>query len=394
MSEVPSFAADGAGRWLLKPAFTYDGDAIRPELAIEIDAGRIVAVHPAAEAPAGLPIWRSTDLAAPGFFDVQVNGGGGVLFNAEPTADAMRAIAAAHRRCGTANCLITLITDTDDIFERAVDAAIAASGRDGVIGIHIEGPHLSPKRRGTHRADLLRPWQESTFTRVERLRRAGVPVLLTLAPEVVPEGVIARLTALGAVVSLGHSAAPQEIALRAIAEGARAATHLFNGMDPPTSRVPGLVGTVVLSELYAGFVADGHHVHPDMLKIVARARPRPGRMMLISDAMPTVNGPSSFTLQGQMITVRDGKLVNAEGSLAGVHATMASSLVFLRRSEVMSVADALDAAVAAPSRLMGLADRLGRIAANYPADLNLLDPNTLTLHAVIVAGRAAAPALI
>ena len=379
--------------WLLLPtAGVYDGETVRSDLALEIRAGRIAAVHAATALPTGLPCWQPAALAVPGFFDIQVNGGGGVLFNSDPTAAGMRAIAAAHRRSGTAHCLVTLITDTAEVMERAADAAIAASGRDGVAGIHIEGPHLSQKRRGTHRADLVRPWSEATFTLVERLRRAGVPVLLTLAPEVVPEGTIARLAALGAVVSLGHSAASANVARRAIAEGARAATHLFNGMEPPTSRVPGLVGTAILSELHTGFIADGHHVHPDMLKIVARARPRPGLMVLISDAMPTVNGPASFRLQGELIEVRDGALVNAAGSLAGVHATMATSVELLAAHATMAGEAILDAAIAAPARLMGLTDRLGKLAPGYAADINLLSPATLALEAVLVDGRPLAGA--
>jgi N-acetylglucosamine-6-phosphate deacetylase len=373
--------------WVLKPARLYDGQSILTGVAVEIAAGQIVALHPGDSCPKGLPVHATDALVAPGFVDVQVNGGGGVLFNAAPTPEGMRAIAAAHRVSGTTACLVTVITDTSEVIERAADAAIASFGRNGIAGLHIEGPHLSQKRRGTHRADLVRPWNDATFTVVDRVCRAGVPLLYTLAPEVVPAGVITRLTSLGAVVSLGHSAASPETARRAIAEGARAATHLFNGMEPIASREPGLVGTVILSDLYAGFIADGHHVHPDMLAIAARARPLRGRMVLVSDAMPTVNGPPSFDLQGQIIAVKDGKLVNAEGSLAGVHATMASSVELLRRHDVMPIADILDAAIAAPCRMMGLGASLGQIAPGRAADMVLLDPESLALRTVLVNGR-------
>lgn len=371
-----------ARRWLLAPASFFHDNEIRHDLAIEIDEGRIEGFHPCDRMPPGLPIWQTELMASSGFLDVQVNGGGGVLFNASPDVDGIRAIVEAHRQGGTFACFPTVITDTDEVLDRAASAAIDGRHIEGFAGIHIEGPHLSPARRGTHRADLIRPWDEKSLARVERLRRAGLPVLLTLAPEQVPAGVIARLTALGAVVSLGHSAASPEVVRRAIAEGARAATHLYNGMDPPGSRTPGLVGTVILSELYASFIADGHHVHPDMLKIAHRARPLPGRMVLVSDAMPTVNGPPAFTLLGERIELREGRLVNAEGSLAGVHATMASSLAFLRANQVMSVRDALECATTAPARMMGL-DRLLALRPGDMARLVLLDPHSLELKWLI-----------
>lgn len=371
--DVAPFDIDATEAWWLVPERLFDGETLDTGRAVRIVAGRIDDLHPVAEAGRDdLPVWRTNGLASPGFFDVQVNGGGGVMVNGTPTADGLRAIAAAHRPGGTMAILPTLITDAPEVMEKAVSAVIAAVGRDGIVGVHLEGPHISVARKGAHNPRFIRPIDDDTLSCVRRLRAANVPVLLTLAPECVPPGTIASLRAMGVVVSLGHTAADAATTRAAIAEGARAVTHLYNAMTPITSREPGVVGAALDSDLYCGFIADGHHVDDAVLRLAIRSRPMVGRMVLVSDAMSTWNGPDHFTLYGETIRLDGGKLVNSIGSLAGVHTDMATSLRRLVDVVGVPLEDALKMATANPSRLMGLEANVGFLRPGMPADIVLL----------------------
>ena len=377
--------------WLLRPRAVFDGERLHEAWAIRIEGDRIAQAGPAAAMPdlppaPGLRGSVAELIAAPAYVDLQVNGGGGMLLNNTPTAEAMRAIAAAHRACGTGAILPTLISDRPEAMVAAATAIRSACGRDGVAGVHFEGPHLAPARRGTHRADVLRPLDDRTLDLVTGLARAGIPVMLTLAPEMTAPGQIARLAEGGVVVSLGHTAARPDQVRAAIAEGARAATHLYNAMDPMGSRAPGALGAIIDSDLTAGIIADGHHVDPLMIRIAWRARPRPGRMMVVSDAMPTVNGPDRFRLYDEEIRLEGGRLVNAEGALAGVHADMAACVAMLVGAAGLPLAEVLAAATAIPAQLMRLPGGIGRIVPGAPADLVLVDAAG-RLCGTVMAGR-------
>jgi N-acetylglucosamine-6-phosphate deacetylase len=252
-----------------------------------------------------------------------VNGGGDCLLNDTPTLAGMETIAAAHRRLGTVAILPTLITAPPEVLDRAAEAALAARGRPGLVGLHIEGPHIAPARRGTHAAEFIRPFDQRTLTVVRRLREGGVPVMITLAPEAAQPAQIAELAATGAVVSLGHTDATAEQVRAALAAGAGCFTHLFNAMSQMQNRAAGVVGAAINSAAPAGFICDGIHVADEMLSLAIRARPVPDAMFLVSDAMPTVGGSDRFTLYGREIRVSEGRLINAEGSLAGAHVTLA-----------------------------------------------------------------------
>ena len=332
----------------LEPDLIFDGTALRTGV-LEIEAGRVVAIH----SHAG-PAEKVAGTISPGFLDLQVNGGGDVLLNTTPTVAGMQAIAAAHRRFGTVGILPTVITDAPEVLDAVAEAALAARGLAGILGLHIEGPHISVPRRGTHKAEFVRPLDARTLAVVRRLRAAGVPVMITLAPEAVSPGQVAELVALGAVVSIGHSDASAERVRALMAEGARCFTHLFNAMSPMLNRAEGVTGVCINSTSYAGIICDGIHVADEMVGLALRARPLPDTTFLVSDAMPTVGGSDRFVLYGNEIHVEGGRLVNAEGSLAGAHVTMAESVK--RLIEVVGVAPeaALRMATTIPARVMGL----------------------------------------
>ena len=182
----------------------FDGHRWHDQAAVLIEVGRIKGIAKAADVPGDMPVLKlpAGSILAPGFIDLQVNGGGGVLLNESPTADAMRAIARAHRRYGTTACLPTLITDTRDQMRRAIEAAQQAAGADGVLGLHLEGPFLSPQRPGVHRPDLIVSAGDQDREWLSGLDRRG-HWLVTLAPECVPAGFVKSLTAAGVRVSVG-----------------------------------------------------------------------------------------------------------------------------------------------------------------------------------------------
>lgn len=353
------------------PDRLFDG-RLRDGMAIDVENGVVAAISPKAGLPTGTRCRAVSGTIAPGYLDLQVNGGGDVLVNTTPTPDAMAAIAAAHRRFGTVGILPTVITDRPEVLARAVDAALAAKGRPGVLGLHIEGPHLNVARRGTHAAELIRPLDQTTLDHVRRLRAAAIPVMLTLAPETVAEGRIGELVALGAVVSLGHTDATADQTRAAFAAGAQAVTHLFNAMSPMLNRQPGVVGAAINSQAHCGIICDGIHVADEMVGLAIRARPVPDRMFLVSDAMPTVGGAGHFRLYGQEVRLVDGRLVNGEGSLAGAHVTMAESVARLVSAVHIDAETALRMAITVPATLMGLPE-LGAVAGRHISDLICLD---------------------
>ncbi len=354
--------------WIL-PQVLFDGNDLRSGVALRIEKGLVTAIT---EATAGVGGWRVSGIVSPGYVDLQVNGGGGVLVNAQPTQVGMERVAATHRRFGTVGILPTVITDAPEVLERAVEAALGARGRPGVLGLHIEGPHISAARRGVHKAEFVRPMDDATVGLVRYLRDVGIPVLITVAPEVVASDRITDLAEMGVVVSIGHTNATAAQARAAFDAGVMCATHLFNAMSPMLSREPGVVGAVINSDVYAGLIVDGIHVADEMIGLALRARPRPDRMFLVSDAMPTVGGPDRFFLYGEEVSLDHGRLSASDGRLAGAHLTIAEAVVRLVRQIGLDRRSALRMAITVPAELMGF-DALSKVEGRPLSDLMCLE---------------------
>ena len=320
------------------------------QTGLRIENGSVAEIAPLAGATPDL----HAHLVTPPFTDLQVNGGGGVMVNGMPTPDGMRAVADAHRRCGTGTILPTVITDRPEVIAAAAEAAIDLTSHPNIAGLHIEGPHIALDRRGTHNATHIRPLDETTTALVENLRARGVRVMITLAPELAAPDLMGRLVASGAVVSGGHSAATAAQTREAIAQGLKCFTHLFNAMPPMTARAPGILGAALDSHATAGIIVDGIHVSWEMVRIALRARPADGLTFVVSDAMASVGGPDHFTLYGETIRVRDGALINAEGSLAGAHIDLRQSLANLAGSVGLALGEALPMVTDIPRRVIGL----------------------------------------
>lgn len=310
----------------------------------------------------------------PGFIDTQVNGGGGVLFNEKPTAESIAAIGAAHRRFGTTGFLPTLISDDLHVVERAIEAVRDAIAQKvpGVLGIHIEGPFLSPERRGVHDASKLRTIDEEAL-RLLSTPHGGV-TMVTLAPEMTTPESIRALTEAGVIVSAGHTDATYDELQPALANGLRGFTHLFNAMSGLGSREPGAVGAALANEdNWCGLIVDGHHVHAETLKIALRAK-RHDRFLLVTDAMPSVGADAkTFRIQGRPITVSGDKIVDENGRLAGAHLDMASAVRNAVAMLGLKLEVALRMASANPAAFLKLDGKLGHIAAGQRANLTLLD---------------------
>ena len=338
-------------QWL-RPTAVFDGRQIHHNMAVRITDGCICDLaisddnHSTAKPIDGI-------LTA-GFFDIQVNGGGNVLFNNSPTHDGAAAIAGAHRKFGTTHLLPTVITDTPEIIDAACNAIVNCAGEHGIAGIHVEGPHISTARAGTHDKKRIRPLDQNTINSLQKLRVEDIPTLITVAPEAVAPGQITTLTEMGVIVSLGHSDATAEEVKVCLAEGATLFTHLYNAMSPMQGRAPGMVGTAINSNAYCSIIGDGRHVCPDMIQLAVNARPRNDRMILISDAMPTVGGNPEFTLYDETIRVVDGTLINASGSLAGAHISILQSIHYLLEHTSLSLEYCLQMSITHPAMLLGL----------------------------------------
>lgn len=355
-------------------------EGLREDVAVLVHDGHVLALA-AADDPRVAQAQRH-DLAGalllPGFIDVQVNGGGGLLFNDAPTVDTLHGIAQAHRRFGTTGLLPTLITDTADKMRAALDAVDAAIAQcvPGILGIHLEGPFLAPARKGIHDASLFRTPDADDLLALTAQRR-GV-VMLTLAPEQVEPSAIARLAAAGVRVVAGHTAADYATARAALDAGVCGFTHLYNAMTPLTSREPGVVGAALDDPAsWCGLIVDGHHVHPAALRIAINAKP-PGKCVLVTDAMPPVGSARlDYTLNGQTIVAREGICMNDAGVLAGSALDMASALRNTVNLLGLPLAEASRMASAYPAEWLGLEQTHGRIAPGQRADFAVLDD---TLH--------------
>jgi N-acetylglucosamine-6-phosphate deacetylase len=358
----------------LAGARIFDGARLCDGHAVIVADGRVRAVVKDVEVPADVPVRRVEGLLAPGFIDIQVNGGGGVLLNDAPTVDGIRTIAEAHRRYGTTGLLPTLITDTSERMAEAIAAtrAAIAEGVPGVLGIHIEGPYLNPARKGVHDPALMRRIEDEDIALVSSLGRGRT--LLTIAPERTTPDVIRRLADAGVILAAGHTAASYDEMRAAREAGLTGVTHLFNAMPPLMGRDPGVVGAALDdADLWPSLIVDLLHVSAPSLRIALAARGWE-RTMLVTDAMSTVGSDiQDFTLGGRTITRTDGRLTTADGTLAGSDLDMATAVRNTVEALGLPVEAALHMASRAPAEFLGLGAELGRIAPGYRASLVLLD---------------------
>ena len=362
----------------LTGARIFDGTASHENAAVLFSDGVVSAIVPNEHASSDFEVVRlDGGLLAPGFIDLQANGGGGVLFNEEPTVEGIRKICDAHARFGTTALLATLVTDTPEIMKRAIEAGARAHEQKvpGFLGLHLEGPHLSMQKRGAHHPDLIRPLTDKDIEILRDARGVLPNLMVTLAPEAVQDAQIAELTKAGICVSLGHTNASAARAKQAFRAGARSVTHLFNAMSGLSHREPGLVGALLnTDDAFAGLIADGHHVVTDAINIALRSKTGGGKIFLVTDAMsPTGTDLTSFELNGRRIFRRDGKLTLEDGTLAGADLDMNTAVNFVARNTALSFEEALRMASLYPAECLGIEKTRGCLMQGAVADAVHLD---------------------
>ena len=301
----------------------FDGQNFSDDQVLTINDGKITAID---QDTSNVDV-KATGLVVPGYIDLQINGGGGALFNDSPSVDNLKIIMAAHAKFGTTAMMPTLITDKVEVMQQAADAIAQAINESvpGIVGIHFEGPHLSVEKKGTHCADYIRPITEAEW---QVLSRQDIgQVIVTLAPENVCPDDVKRMVALGIKVCLGHSNADFKTAQASIDAGATGFTHLFNAMSPLQGREPGVVGAALLNNnTSCGLIVDGFHVDYASCQLAIQAKPQ-GKIFLVTDAMPPVGtDQTQFALYDRTVYVNNGKLTSTTGELAGSSLDMASAV--------------------------------------------------------------------
>lgn len=369
----------------------FDGNNRHDDCALLIDDDRVSAIVADTEIPADyLQVSLSAGLVCPGFVDLQVNGGGGVLLNDSPTAQTMQTICDAHLPFGTTSLLPTLISDSAGQTNAAIQAAREVMGisNSGVLGLHLEGPHLCLARKGTHDAQFIRAMEETDLNTLVSAARALPSLLLTLAPEAVTGSQIAELSAAGAIISIGHSDASYTEACAAVEHGATGVTHLFNAMSQLANREPGVVGAALqLGALSAGLIADGHHVDATTIEIAVRAKQGPGKIFLVTDAMSTIGTDlQELRLNNRVIKRANGRLTLEDGTLAGADLDMISAIRFMIGKVGVSVDEALRMASLYPARVLNRENQIGQLCSDTQADFLYLSED-LEINAVWRGGK-------
>ncbi|HET7270629.1 MAG TPA: N-acetylglucosamine-6-phosphate deacetylase [Rubrobacter sp.] len=351
------------------------GNVLAPEplgrTAVIIEEGRISDVVRSPR-QAELPSERRevSGFICPGFVDLQINGAFGIDVALDP--EALKALARALPRTGTTSFLPTLISSPKEVYTDFLDAVVEASRSSGswILGAHLEGPFLSPARKGAHDpANLL----TVDLGLAKEFIRSGVVRMVTLAPELHDAREAVRLFLEGGVVpSAGHTDATYEETLRAMDSGLRMGTHLYNAMSPFAHRAPGAVGAMLAdARARAGIIVDGVHSHEGALRVAYRQKGAEG-LALVTDAMEAAGMSSGeYELNGRKVRLEDGAVRLPDGTLAGSALTMDVAVHNAARMLQIPLHDAVRMATQTPAEILGMPAK-GRITPGADADLVVL----------------------
>ena len=372
-------------------ATIFDGFKRHLNAALIIKNSKVVEIIPEEKVdPKTEQIVLAGGLLTPGFVDLQVNGGGGVLFNDNPSLENLKTICEAHAKLGSTSIMPTLISDSPEVNKRAISAITGALDKqiNGLVGLHLEGPHLALERKGAHEESFIRPMKEFDCLELESLANKVGNLMLTIAPEAVSPKQITRLSNAGAIISLGHTDCTFNQAADAVDAGATCATHLFNAMSPFGSREPGLVGAVLNSgKLFSGIIADGFHVNKISINLALKAKKAPGALFLVSDSMSTVGSDQThFFLNDRLITRSQGKLILEDGGLAGADISLSDAVRYMVNEVGVLQDDAIRMASLIPAKVLGMDSEIGCLVPDAQADF-LWMKNDLEIEKVWVGGQ-------
>jgi N-acetylglucosamine-6-phosphate deacetylase len=305
---------------------------------------------------------------APGFIDLQVNGGGGVLFNNSPTKESLKSMTKAHQFFGTTSIMPTVISDSIEKLEacgNAVKEEIKVNS--AIVGLHIEGPFFSQKYRGIHSEHFITEWNPNYIELIQNLKELSV--ILTIAPECVPLDQIKLLSTMGVKLQAGHTDANFDRISEAINCGLNGFTHLYNAMSQISPREPGVVGASLhFDKTVASIIVDCHHVHPSLVQLAFKQKPK-GKLFFVSDAMATIHNDDSFELYGEVLKNTNGKIVNAAGKLAGSSITQIDAIKNAVNVCNIPLDEALSMASRYPAEYLGIDNHLGYLKSGYRADI-------------------------
>lgn len=379
-------------RQIFTGADVFDGTVLHQNTALLVEGGNVQAILAQDQAPTDASEIRlNGGTLCPGFLDLQVNGGGGEMVDGTTDAAQLVRLCHLHQGLGATGILPTLITDTPQAMAQVIAAGVTAARANlpGFLGLHLEGPHLDPRRKGAHDAALIRPMTDADLSQLIQAARDLPSLMVTLAPASVTPEQIAKLTAAGVIVSLGHTGATCAEAQAAMAAGARCATHLFNAMSQLGNREPGVVGAVLGSDMVAGIIADGHHVAIETLRIAMAVRPK--GLFLVSDCMAVAGSPAQeFRLGGRRILRAGGRLTLEDGTLAGADLTLPQAVRGMVETVGLPLAQALAMVTSTPASLLGKSNTLGRLGPGLPADMVHLATD-LQLAGVWLSGQPKRP---
>jgi N-acetylglucosamine-6-phosphate deacetylase len=369
---------------ILQNATVFTGSDVLTGASVRVDNGLIQEVI-----SGSMPARNTLDLAGqwliPGLVDLQVYGGFEVSLNEQPTAQTVAHIYETHRKAGTTSILPTLYSSDHGTALRAIEAVRTAQEKTplGVLGLHLEGPYVSPEKRGVHSAAYVRKPENQELSKLIELGK-DVVRLMTIAPECLTSDQLQRLAKSDIQLSAGHTNATYQQATAAFNGGVTLATHLYNAMRGFESREPGVVGAVFdHPTVRASIVADGFH--NDFAAIRIAHRLLADRLFLISDAMSAAPPRPQFTHEDLQIQYDQGRYVNQEGRLAGSSITLLDAVRNCIQHVGLEPAQAFRMASTVPAEIIGLGNKLGKIHPGYVANLIVLDPE-LALSRVMVNG--------
>ena len=347
----------------------FDGEVFHQDEALLVNNEIINAFVSPHEIPSDYSIIDlNNDVLSAGFIDLQVNGGGGVLFNNSPNEAGLKSITQAHLKYGTTSLMPTVISDTTERVTECVNAVKKAiKTNPSLLGIHIEGPFFNPNRRGVHKPDFIRQPNEADLKFLSNIK--DFPLMLTFAPEQLSKQQINTLASANIKLLAGHTNTDYNTISDAVEQGLSGFTHLYNAMSSSTAREPNVMGAALaLDKTTASIIVDGHHIHPDMVKIAYRCKPK-GKLLFVSDAMATVGGADEFQLYGETIKEEKGRLVNQEGKLAGSAISLIDAVRIAVNECHIPLEEALKMASLYPANYLELGDKIGKLKAGYIADL-------------------------
>ena len=354
----------------------FCGERFYDHHALLIDGNSIIEIVDENNIPKAFnKIELNQGILAPGFIDLQVNGGGGILFNNRPTKESLNTIINAHQFFGTTSIMPTVISDSIKVLTKCTRAvAQEIKKNSGLLGIHIEGPFFSLKYRGVHQKKYISKLSSEYLELFSNLKE--YPVILTLAPECISLKDLNHLASLGIKIMAGHTDASYDELEQAAKNNLNGFTYLFNAMSQMSAREPGAVGAALdFDNLYASIIVDLHHVHHSLIELAYQKKPI-GKLFFISDSMATINhGEPTFELYDEIVSEQNGRITNAEGKLAGSSITQIDAVKNACQQCNIQLDHALAMASRYPAEFLGVEHYLGSLKPGYRADLVHFDSN-------------------